>query len=127
MPVTTFPSNLPGQIQELWGSSYRTTTLEAISGKEVRVSWRSNPRRRFRVKFDFLRDDTNCPAPNAAYTEVSLLQAFLNDMKGSFNSFSITDPISAASVTVRMVEDSLELRRVVAHVWAASFEVVEVL
>jgi hypothetical protein len=127
MPVTTFPTNLPGQIEEVWASGYRTTTLEAISGKEVRVSWRSNPRRRFRVKFNFLRDDTACPAPNAAYTEVALLQAFLNDMKGSFNSFSVTDPVAGTAVTVRFVEDSLEMSKLFAHVWSASFEVIEVL
>ncbi len=127
MPVTTFPTNLPGQIEEVWASGYRTTILEAISGKEVRVSWRSNARRRFKVKFEFLRDNVNCPSPNASYTEVGLLQAFLSDMKGSWNSFSITDPVAGTSVTVRLTEDSLELTRIVSHIWSASFEVVEVL
>lgn len=127
MSALTFPSNLPGQIQEVWTSRYRTKILETVSGKEVRASWSASPRRRFRAKFNFLRDNANCPAPNAASTELALLQTFLSAHRGSWDSFAITDPISGSTVQVRLVEDSIEFTKVVEHVWSCSFEVVEVL
>ena len=127
MSAAVFPSNLQGQIQELWGSEYTTRVLKAVSGKEVRASWRSSSRRRFKVTFNFLRDNANCPAPNASYTEVGLLKAFFDTHKGSWDSFSITDPIAGTAVTVRLVEDTISFSRIVAHVWASEFDVVEVL
>ncbi len=127
MSALTFPTTLPGYIAESWSSEYRTSVFQAISGKEVRTSWASNPRRRFRVVFDCLRDNVNCPSPNASYTEVGLVQNFLSTCKGSWDSFAVTDPVSTSSVTVRLVEDSIRLVRVASHVWACDFEVVEVL
>lgn len=127
MSAMTFPSNLPGQIQELWSSRYRTKVLETVSGKEVRASWSAAARRRFRVRFNFLRDNVNCPAPNATSTELALVQTFLSTHRGAWDSFSIADPISGATVTVRLVEDSIEFAKIVDHVWSAAFEVIEVL
>jgi hypothetical protein len=127
MSAAVFPSNLPGQIQEMWSSSYSTRILRSVSGKEVRAAWGSAARRRFKVTFNFLRDNAACPAPNAAYTETGLLRAFLDTHKGGWDSFSITCPIDGTSVTVRLMDDSISFTRVVAHVWASSFEVIEVL
>jgi hypothetical protein len=128
MSAMVFPSNLAGQIQEVWTGTYATKVLESVSGKEARASWRASARRRFKVKFDFLRDDVHCPAPNAAYHELELVQLFLSTHRGAWDSFSITDPISGATgVTVRLVEDSISFTKIVDHVWSADFEVVEVL
>ena len=127
MSGAVFPSNLQGQIQELWGSEYTTRVLKSVSGKEVRAAWRSSSRRRFKVTFDFLRDNANCPSPNASYTETGLVRAFFDTHKGSWDSFSITDPLSGAAVQVRLVEDSISFARIVPHVWQSEFEVVEVL
>lgn len=128
MSALVFPTNLSGEVQELWTGTYATKVLESVSGKEVRASWRAAPRRRFRVRFNFLRDNVNCPAPNASQTELALVQGFLSTHRGAWDSFSFTDPATGATgVTVRLVEDSISFEKICANVWACGFEVVEVL
>ena len=127
MSAATFPSNLAGQIFETWSSGYKTRVLESVSGKEVRASWRSSGRRRFRVIFDCLREDVHCPTPNGSYHEVELVQAFLATHKGGWDSFAIADPISDASVQVRLDSDSITFQRIASGIWASEFDVVEVL
>ena len=128
MSALVFPTNLPGEVQEVWTGTYATKVLESVSGKEVRASWRAATRRRFRVRFNFLRDNVNCPSPNAAQTELALVQGFLSTHRGSWDSFAFTDSASGATgVVVRLVEDSIEFQKIVDHVWSCAFEVVEVL
>lgn len=128
MSALVFPTNLLGQVEESWTGTYSTKVLESVSGKEVRASYRAAVRRRFRVRFPFLRDDVHCPAPNAAYHELELVQLFLSTHRGAWDSFSITDPISGSSgVIVRLIEDSITFTRIVNHVWSSEFEVIEVL
>jgi hypothetical protein len=107
---------------------YATETHESVSGKEVRVSWRTQPRIRYRLTINGARTGTNAPSPYAAYNEMSALLYFLDLHKGSFESFLYPDPYTAGNVRVRFVEDSLRMTQVVDGWWKVdSLEMVSVL
>ncbi len=56
MSSLVFPMNLPGMTPKVTVEPYyRTTIQEAVSGKELRVSWWSYPRYKITLEFEFLR------------------------------------------------------------------------
>lgn len=96
---------------------YATETHESVSGREIRVSWRTQPRIRYRLTINGARTGTMAPAPYAAMTEMEALLYFLDLHKGSFESFLYPDPYTAGNVRVRLVEDSLRMTQVVDGWW----------
>ena len=101
---------------------YATQIHEAVSGKEVRVGWRTVPRIRYQIKVT-TRNASNAPSPYASVTETQVILDFLNDHLGSLDSFLFPDPYTTSNVRVRLVEDSLRMTQIVSGWWA--FESVE--
>ena len=97
---------------------YSTQIHEAVSGAEVRVSWRSAAKIRYRLRYNFTRTATAAPSPFGAYYETSVILHFLNTHLGSFDSFLYLDPYTAANVRVRLVDDSVRMVQVVSGAWA---------
>lgn len=71
--------------------NFRTRTQAGVAGDEVRTAYQAFPLWRFRLKYEFLRDD-------AANNELNKLLAFFMTMKGSFDSF-LFDDVDRNSVT----------------------------
>jgi hypothetical protein len=105
---------------------YRTTTHETVSGKEYRTSWGATPRRRYKLK-GYARRDVNAPSPWSAYSEVGVLLKFLDDHRGSFDSFLFNDPEDGTQVRVRFATDNLRIIRYVAAAWEFEIELVSVI
>jgi hypothetical protein len=108
--------------------SYATEVHESVSGLETRVSWRTLPRIRYRLKINAARTGTAAPSPFAAMSEMAALLHFLDAHRGSFESFLYPDPYTAGNVRVRLVEDSLAMTQIVPGVWSVdSLELVTTL
>ena len=101
---------------------YATQIHEAVSGKEVRVGWRTVPKIRYQIKVT-ARNASNAPSPYSAITETQIILDFLDDHLGSLDSFLLPDPYTTSNVRVRFVEDSLRMTQIVSGWWA--FESVE--
>jgi hypothetical protein len=107
---------------------YATETHESVSGKEVRVSWRTQPRIRYRITINGARTGTAAPSPFGAMSEMAALLHFLDAHFGSLESFLYPDPYTASNVRVRLVEDSLRMTKVVDGWWKVDgLEMVSVL
>jgi hypothetical protein len=127
MSTSVFPSNLPGMdVSVVRGETYKTTINATISGKEQRTLWESTPRYKYKLKFNVLRDDVSAPAPWAAFSEVATVVKFLEDHKGSWDSFHFADPFTGADTVVRYVDDSLELTQIVPHCWSCELSFISV-
>lgn len=112
-----FPS-LPGLAPNVSREPrYATQVYESVSGREVRVSWRTQPKIRYTLTFNFARTHTQAPAPYTSYSEMGVLLAFLDIHLGAFDSFLYADPYTGAQVRVRLVSDSLEMVQIVSGVW----------
>ena len=110
--------------------AYDTKVMTAVSGKEVRVSWRTVSRTTYTLKFAAVRTgglgkgdwntSTGAWTYNAsgAYTEQSAVQALFDAAKGALDSFKFVDPISGSQVNVRFVEDSIIYKRFADGFWA---------
>jgi hypothetical protein len=96
---------------------YSTQVNESVSGREVRVSWRTQPRIRYTLRFNFLRTGTQAPSPYTSYSETGVILAFLDQHLGALGSFLYADPYTGAQVRVRLVEDSLQMVQIVPGVW----------
>lgn len=126
MSSSVFPT-LPGvDISVNRRTSYATTVQSSSSGKEQRASWQSTPRYTYQVRFNFLRSDVAAPSPYAANNEMSVVQKFIDDHKGQWDSFLFVDPISGGQVRVRFTSDELTITQMVNGVWAAEIEMVSV-
>jgi hypothetical protein len=87
---------------------FSTKVFEAISGAEQRISWRSGPRYRYVLDFDFLRD---------SYNEIQALLAFVEYHRGRFDSFVYLDPYTGTWVRVRFDDDATEVVRLLGGIW----------
>jgi hypothetical protein len=130
--------NLPGLSIELAKApSYNTKILSSVSGKEIRVSWRSTATTRYLLKYNFLRTATAAPNETAlspagndwsAYNEASIIRYFHSYHKGSFEPFQIRDPEGGALVTaVHFTSDVLSMTQIVTGLWKCDIEVETVL
>jgi hypothetical protein len=127
MSDLVFPS-LPGvDVAVTREPAYATQVHEAVSGKEVRVSWRTAARIAYRLRFNFTRTATAAPSPYATSSETQVILDFLDTHLGSFDSFLYLDPYTAANVRVRLVEDSIRMEQMVPGVWTAELSLVSVL
>lgn len=118
MSNQTFPS-LPGvDIAVEREAIYSTTVHTSASGTEQRASWQSSPRYHYTLAFTCLRDAVNAPATSTPETQIIL--NFLDQHKGSFDSFLYTDPFDGSTKRVRFVADSLVYKREVMGIWSVS-------
>lgn len=118
MSTLMFP-DLPGaDVAVSREPRYVTKIQEAVSGREVRTSWRTQPRVRYTLRFNFLRTATQAPSPNQGYSETGVILAFLDAHKGAFDSFQFRDPYTSETVQVRLVEDSVRMTKIVNGVWS---------
>lgn len=93
MSSSIYPSLAGVQIGVERTPVYSTTVQTEASGRELRVAQRSAALYRYRMAYDFLRQD-------AAGDEAQTLLAFLAAHRGSWDSFLFTDPYaSTASAT----------------------------
>jgi hypothetical protein len=81
------------------------TVQETISGKEIRIGHSSTVRWRYRIPIEMM-----------TASERTAFYAFLTDAGGALTSFTITDPDTAATVTVRL-EDPGVLTRLFQGGW----------
>lgn len=125
--ANTFPA-LPGvDVEVTREPQYKTKTFEAVSGKEVRASWRTTKRVLYTLRFNFLRSTVAAPSPLGAYSEAAVLDFFLDGCKGSFDQFTWAAPVDG-SVTVRLVEDSITYKQLVPGIWVVdSLQLITVL
>jgi hypothetical protein len=67
--------------------------------------------------------------PNpAAYTEIAIVQYFIDTHYGNGDSFHITDPYDGTTDrVVRFVDGSVTLNRIVTGVWSCSFDLISVI
>lgn len=112
-----FPA-LPGlNIRVARQPRYATEVYESVSGRECRVSWRTQPRIRYTLTFSFLRTFIQAPAPFTSYSETGVILAFLDQHLGALDSFLYADPYTGAWVRVRLVEDSVEMVQLAVGFW----------
>jgi hypothetical protein len=120
--------DLPGvDIAREVEKSYRTTIHETVSGKEYRTSWGSAPRYRYKLRVNVARESVAAPAPWAGWNEVSVLFKFVDDHRGSFDSFLFNDPYDNTQRRVRFASDSLRAKQIAADMWQCEVELVSVI
>lgn len=148
MSANVFPTLALQRVEVSLVPSYSTRILESVSGKELRVSWRSASRTMYAIRYDALRTDASGRGnftsgggssgaaaftswaynSGGSYTEQSIVQAFIDTHRGSWDSFFFNDPISNTQVRVRFVEDSITYRKFASGMWAVdSLKLIQVL
>jgi len=127
MSAYVFPL-LPGfDIAPTRGSKYPVTKKESPSGREDRTVWASTPRRRWRIKFNFLRESVAAPSPWGSYSEVSVVDYFIDTHFGTGDSFHILDPKDGATDRVVRFVSEPDLKRIVSGVWSCEFDLISVI
>lgn len=101
---------------------YATDVYYTISGKRQTVSWESAPRYRYRLTYEFLRDNVNAPAPLAAYSELGAIVAILDACRGEWDTFTFVDPHDGVSRTCSLSESEPTVTKIADHHFAASLE-----
>jgi hypothetical protein len=127
MSDSVFPT-FPGlDIQVKRTPIFETTVQQAKSGKELRASWRANPRYAYKLKLNVLRSAT-------ALQEVQTLLNFFEQHRGRWDSFLFNDPYDAVQRRVRFDQDKLEAERIAmdtvsggGHTWQVSVDLISVL
>jgi len=85
MGNAVFPT-LPGlMFNQTRTPIWKTITRETVSGREFRTGFMASPRYRFKLQFEFLRQD-------AVNSEFRTLLGFFNSQQGSMISFLYSDP-----------------------------------
>lgn len=85
MSNEVFPS-LPGLAWNVVRKPmYHTKTQKALSGREIRLAFMSQPMYQFTLTYEVLRQ-------NATYSELKQLGGFFLNRQGSFDSFLFADP-----------------------------------
>jgi hypothetical protein len=100
MSASVFPA-LPGlEVESDRTPIYATSVFTTESQVEQRFSHQATPRYRYRLSYT-LRNDTMAPAPWQAYTEKAIVQKFVDDHRGEWDSFLIADPWDGVQRRVR--------------------------
>jgi hypothetical protein len=119
---------LPGNRAVTRSTIYKTSVVEAVSGREDRTSWASAPRYRWSYSFGGLRSWVNVTGSWGTLSEIATVQMFIDYHYASGDSFHITDPYDdSTDRTVRFVEDSVTLTRLASGVWSCSFDLISVI
>lgn len=119
MSSSTYPTLAGAQMEVERIPYYSTTVQTEASGRELRAAWMTTPRYRYRIEYDFLRQD-------AAGDEAATLINFFTTHKGSYESFLFTDPYDGATVRVRFASDELDVARRYTRIWKATVELISV-
>jgi uncharacterized protein (TIGR02217 family) len=90
LSTSVYPTLAGSQIDVDRTPVYSTTVQTEASGRELRIAQRSAARYRYRISYDFLRQ-------NASPDEAQTLLAFLSVHRGQWDSFLFTDPYNAAA------------------------------
>jgi hypothetical protein len=98
---------------------------ETISGTEVRVTWWSTPRYRYRLRYSALRDDVSAASPWHAYSELDAMVAAYNESKGGLTTYTFVDPLDGTTRNVRFT-GPLVKTRIALNWWSIDVELVEV-
>lgn len=86
MSSLLFPSSLPGLDATISREPYSDTSIQTTqSGRELRSTWWTYPRYRYKLTFSFLRSA-------AAYLEFQKVFGFVARHAGQFDSFLFQDP-----------------------------------
>jgi hypothetical protein len=117
---------LPGlDVQVERTGRFRTTIYETVGGKEQRVSWDAAPRNVYKLHYNALRDNVYLTSGSfSGSSEAGAVVGLFLSASGAFDSFTMTDPYTSGSVTVRFVEDTFTIRKVVSGVWEAEFQTI---
>jgi hypothetical protein len=125
MSAHTWPA-LPGLLMRVSRDSLHNFDVhESISGKEQRVSWESTPRYRYRITYEFLRDNVSAPSPFGAYSELDAVIYIVDQCRGGWDFFAYTDPVDGTSRNVRLDGD-LQVTKEADQYWTASLSFVSV-
>lgn len=119
MSSSLFPTLAGAQLDVERTPIYSTTVQTEASGRELRAAWMTAARYRYRIPYDFLRQD-------AAGDEAATLLAFFDAHKGSYESFLFTDPYDGVTRRVRFAADELPLQRRLGRVWRGEVELLSV-
>ncbi len=127
MSNSVFPT-LPGlDVSVKRTPTFDTAVQQARSGKELRASWRANPRYVYKLKFNVLRSV-------AALQEVQTLVNFFETHRGRWDSFLFNDPYDSVQRRVRFDQDKLEAERIAmdtvtggGHTWQVTVDLISVL
>lgn len=90
--LAVYPGNQPTWRRE--GPFYNVKIDTAESGREVRTVWGDPPVARYRYTGEMILQ--------ASANEIAAVVALINDNLGEAGNFSMTDPVTKSSVTVRM-------------------------
>lgn len=94
MSNSIFPTLLGIDLAIKRSEVYATKIQTSASGKELRASFQSTPRYKWDMKLNFLRQ----AGYQTVQDEVALLGSFFTSMKGSWDSFLLTDKTDNAVV-----------------------------
>jgi hypothetical protein len=104
---------------------YATSVFTSESQVEQRFSHQASPRFRYRLRYT-VRTSVNAPGTWSAYSEKAIVQKFVDDHLGEWDSFLFDDPWDAAQRRVRF--DGLpQFTQIVPGVWDAEIGLVSVL
>lgn len=92
MSASIFPTLAGSEIEIDRSPIYDTTVQRESSGRELRIARQSAARYRYRVRYDFLRQDSGGD-------EFGTLMTFYATHRGSWDSFLFTDPKDSAVTT----------------------------
>lgn len=108
MSMEVFPS-LPGLDIAITRQSIRATSiLTSRSGKELRAKWWSEPRYKYSLTFNVLRQT----GYDTTEDELAVLHEFWMRHYGPWDTFLFDDPVDGERRRVRFVSDDFDLTRV---------------
>ena len=98
------------------GRTWRTLVTRFESGREQRRSKSDAPRRGFHLEFNAIPEST-----------ANAIRVFFDSRKGSWDSFSFTNPADGVTSTVRFADDTFRLEHVATGICCLTIDLVEVL
>jgi hypothetical protein len=102
------------------------TVRRTVNRKEYRTLWPAPPVYHYKLKFNYLDQNTAAPAPFGTYNQVSVLSSFIDTVYGTWDTFSYTDPIDGTSRTVRFEQGTLKLKKLAEGMFEAQVQLVSV-
>lgn len=104
---------------------YATSVFTTESQVEQRFSHQATPRFRYRLRYT-LRGSKAAPSPWQAYYETAIVQKFVDDHRGEWDSFLFDDPWDAVQRRVRF-DGMPQFTQLVSGVWDVEIGLVSVL
>jgi hypothetical protein len=104
---------------------YATSVFTTESQTEQRFSHQATPRFRYRLRYT-VRAAKAAPAPWQAYSEAAIVQKWIDDHRGEWDSWLIADPWDGSQVRVRF-EGLPQFTQIVPGIWDVEIGLVSVL